>query len=129
MREKTNPTDHAGNDAPVKLRMGLQDRVQHRLILPDKRPGPIVPVPIRTKREKLLDGYGKKARLSVILSIVVRTPSSYLFDANASRGRARSFVRDGLGIAETVRTDSPSPIAHPGHSPYSVGAVLLPIRS
>ena len=95
MREKANPAVRAGSDAPAKLGMGLQDRVQRRLILPDKRPGAIVLMPICAKREKPLDGYGKKARLSAIISIVLYTPSSYLFDANASRGRARFFVRGG----------------------------------
>jgi len=95
MREKANPAVRAVRYAPLKLGMRLQDRVQHGLILPDKRPGAIELMPIRAKREKLLDGDGKKARLSAILSIVLYTPSSYLFDANASRGRARFFVREG----------------------------------
>ena len=129
MREKANPAVRAGNDAPPKLGMGLQDRVQRGLILPDKRPGAIVPMPIRAKREKLLDGYGKKARLSAIISIVLYTPSSYLFDANASRGRARFFVRHGRGSARTVRTNDPSPIAHPGRSACRVGADPLRVRS
>ena len=93
--------------------MGLQDRVQRGLILPDKRPGAIVLMPIRAKREKLLDGYGKKARLSAIISIVLYTPSSYLFDANASRGRARFFVRHGRGSARTVRTNDPLTLSLP----------------
>jgi len=46
MREKANLAVRAGNDAPAKLRVGLQDRVQRRLILPDKRPGAIVAMPI-----------------------------------------------------------------------------------
>jgi len=129
MREKANPALRAGNGTPAKLGMGLQDRVQRGLILPDKRPGPIVLVPIRTKREELLDGDGKKARLSAILAMVVCTPSSYLFDANASRGRARFFVRNRPGTAKTVRADSASPIACPDHSPYRAGAVLLRVTS
>jgi hypothetical protein len=116
MREKANPAVRAGNDAPAKLGMGLQDRVQHGLILPDKRPGAIVPMPIRPKREKPLDGYGKKARPSAILFIVLYTPSSYLFDANASRGRARFFVRDRQGSVAAVRTNGPLPIVPPSPS-------------
>ena len=99
MREKANPAAHAVNDAALKLGMGLQDRVQRRLILPNERAGAVVLVPICAKREKLLDGYGKKARLSAIIFIVLYTPSSYLFEANASRGRARFFVRHGRGSA------------------------------
>jgi hypothetical protein len=89
MRKKANPAVRAVRYAPLKLGMGLQDRVQHGLILPDKRPGAIELMPIGAKREKLLDGDGKKARLSTILPIVFHTPSSYPFDANASRGRTR----------------------------------------
>ena len=129
MREKTNPTVRAGSDAPAKLGMGLQDRVQHGLILPDKRPGAIVPMPIRTKREKPLDGYGKKARPSAILSIVLYTPSSYLFDANASRGRARFFLRHGRGSTRTARTNDPLRTVPPNRPVCQVGADLLRVKS
>ena len=49
MSEKPNPAVIAVSDATLQLRMGLQDRVQRDLILPDKRPGAIVLVPIRPK--------------------------------------------------------------------------------
>lgn len=129
MREKTNPALRAGSYAPAQLGMRLQDRVQRGLILPDKRPGAVLLVPIGAKREKLLDGYGKKARSSAILSIVVDTPSSYLFDANASRGRARFFMRPGQGSAATVRINGPSPTAHPGRSACRVSVAPLRGRS
>ena len=116
MREKANPAVRAVNDAAEKLGAGLQDRIQRSLILPDKRPGAVVLVPIRAKREKLLDGYGKKARLSVMISIVLDTPSSYLLDANASRGGARFFVRAGQQPARTVRTNGPLRITCPDYS-------------
>jgi len=128
MREKANPAVRAGNGAPAKLGMGLQDQVQRSLVLPDKRAGAIVPVPIRTKREKPLDGYGKKAKPSAILFIALYTPSSYLFDANASRGRARFFVRRGRGSTKTVRTNSPSLITHPGRSACRVVADPLRVK-
>jgi hypothetical protein len=70
MREETNPAAHAVNDAALKDGIGLQDRVQRSLILPNERAGAVVLVPICAKREKLLDGYGKKARLSAIIFIV-----------------------------------------------------------
>jgi hypothetical protein len=127
MREKANPTVRAVSNASQKLGMRLQHRVQRGLILSDKRPGAIVLVPIRAKREKLLDRYGKKARLSAIMLMVVDTPSSYLFDAKASRGGARFFVRDGQESAQTVRTNSPAPIAPPGRSAFPVGADSLPV--
>ena len=113
MREKANPAVRAANDATLKFGMGLQDRVQRGLILPDKRLGAIVLMPIGAKREKLLDGYDKKAKFSVILPIVLHTSSSYLFDANASRGRARFFMRDGQESAGTIRTNGPPPTAPP----------------
>jgi len=129
MREKPNPAVPAVRHAPLKLGTGLQDRVQRGLILPNNRPGAIVLVPIRTEREKLLDGYGKKARLSVMMAMDLGTPSSYLLDANASRGRARFFLRQGQGPAGTVGMNDPTPIAHPAGSPCRVNAGSLLVRS
>ncbi len=113
MREEPNPAVGAVSDAALKLGMRLQQRVQRGLILPNKRRGAIVLMPIRAKREKFLHGDGKKARLSVILSIVLYTPSSYPFDANASRGRTRFFVRHARRLAQAARTNSPLPTASP----------------
>jgi hypothetical protein len=93
VREKPNAALYAGNDATLQLRMGLQDRVQSSLILADDRLGAIVLVPVIAKRENFPDCYDKKARLSVIMQSVSFTPSSYLLDAKASRGRARTFSR------------------------------------
>ncbi len=93
MREKANPAVLAVNNALLKSGMGLQNRIQRRLILPDNRLGAIVLMPIHLEREKLLDGDDKKARLSVIIPIELDTPSSYPIDAKASRSRARFFLR------------------------------------
>ena len=90
MSEKPNPAVQTGNSATLKLGMGLQNRVQRGLILQDKRLGAIVLMPIRANREKLLDAYGKKAKLSVII-LMLFTPSSYHLGAKATRGRARFF--------------------------------------
>jgi hypothetical protein len=120
MREEANPAVRAENCAPAKLGMGLQDRVQRGLILPYKRAGAIVLMPICAKRENLLDGYDKKARLSTIIFIVIYTPSSYLFDANASRGRARFFCALRTRICgdrphkRSVTYRSPKPSSLPG---------------
>jgi hypothetical protein len=89
--EKANPAVLAGDGTILQLGMGLQDRIQRDLILPDERFGAIVLVPIGPKRENLFQRYGKKARFSVIIWSVLHTPSSYLIDAKASRGRARFF--------------------------------------
>ena len=128
MSEKPNPAVNAGSDANMKLGVGLQDRVQGGLILPDQRPGAIVLMPIRAKREKLLDGDDKKARLSVII-LMLLTPSSYHLGANASRGRARFFVRDGRGCTPPVRTNHPPHIAPPIHPACQINAALLRVRS
>ena len=129
MREKANIAVRTEDDAAAKLGVGPQDRVQCGLILPDQRPGAIVLMPIRANREKLLDGDGKKARLSAILAIVLYTPSSYLFDANASRGRARFFVRDRQGSVAAVRTTDPPRIVPPNHSACRVDVPSLRVKS
>jgi hypothetical protein len=133
MREKANPAVNAADDAPLKLGAGLQDRVQRGLILPDKRLGAIVLMPIRLKREKLLDGYGKKARLSVIILIVLCTPSSYPIDAIASRGRARFFLRYQLESVTSRRKKrsapycSPTPFALPSQPSRTARHILKPL--
>ena len=128
MREKANPAVRAVSNAAEKLGVGLQNRVQRRLILPDKRLGAVILVPIRAKREKLLDGYSKKTRLSVMIPIVVDTPSSYLLDANASRGRARFFVRAGQQLATTARTNDPLCIVRPDYSACRADTASLGVK-
>jgi hypothetical protein len=100
MRQKANPAVRAADDATPQLGMGLQDRVQSGLILTDKRVGAIVLVPVIAKRENFPDRYDKKARLSLTMPSVLHTPSSYLPDAKASRGRARLFY----GLPPKART-------------------------
>ena len=98
----------------LQPRMGPQYRVQRGLILPDKRPGAIVFMPIRPKRENFLDGDDKKARLSVITRSLFFTPSSYLLDAKAPRGRARFFCaikkiqNAAIGAIDPQRNASPT---------------------
>lgn len=107
MREKPNPAVRAVGHATPKRGMCLQNRVQRGLVVPNKRSGAVLLMPIRAKREKSLDGYGKKARFSAIIENVLCTPSSYLIGANASSGRARFFVRYGKNSrcppAQTLR--------------------------
>jgi hypothetical protein len=116
MREKPNPAVRAVGHATPKRGMRLQNRVQRGLVVLNKRPGAVVPVPIRAKREKSLDGYGKKARFSAIIENVLFTPSSYLIGANASSGRARFFVRWEEEFPMPAGTDTPPPIPRPGRS-------------
>jgi len=91
MGEKPDPTVSAARDATCQLGMGSQEPVQYRQILPNNRLGAVVLVPVWPKRETLLDGDDKKARLSVTMRNEFFTPSSYRIDAIASTGRARIF--------------------------------------
>ena len=117
MRQKPNPTVHASHRAAAQFRMGLEYRVQRGLVLPDQRVGAIVLVPIRSKRETLLDGDDKKARLSVRIRMVCCTPSSYLVDAKASRGRARILV----ALSARIRNRDP-------HQRSNTGQLRRPCR-
>jgi hypothetical protein len=118
MSQKANPAIRAVSDAAPQLRMGLQHRAQRGLILPDKRLGAVVLVPIVANREKLLDGDDKKTKLSAILPMFLVTPSSYLIDAKASRGRARFFLRHEQESAKTRRHKRPATYHFP--SPCSL---------
>jgi hypothetical protein len=89
--EESNAAVHAVRQAPSELGLGLDDRVQGDLILPDQGLGQVMLVPIRPKREKSLDSYDKKARFSVMISNDLRTSSSYPIAAQVARGRARLF--------------------------------------
>jgi hypothetical protein len=89
--KESNAAVHAVRHAASELGMGLDDRVQGDLILPDQGLGLVMPVPIRPKREKFLDSYDKKARFSVMISSDLRTSSSYPIAAQVARGRARLF--------------------------------------
>jgi hypothetical protein len=67
MSEEPNAAPDAVGHARFELGIRPQDQVQRDLILPNKRSGRILLMPIRPNREKLLDGYDKKARLSVMI--------------------------------------------------------------
>jgi hypothetical protein len=54
--QKPNTTVNAAGNAPHKIGIELQNRVQSDLILPNKRFGAIVLVPVLAKRENFLDG-------------------------------------------------------------------------
>jgi hypothetical protein len=129
MGEEANLALRAVRHAALKLGLGLQNRIQRGLIVPDQRPGAIVLMPICAKRENLLDGNGKKASLSTILSSVLHTPSSYLPEANAPRGRPRFFVRHGRASAGTVGTNGQSPTVHPRRSACPVSTDPLRLES
>jgi hypothetical protein len=91
MREEPNPAVLAVHCATGQLGTSLQNGVERDLILTNKRTSTLLLVPILGKRENLLDAYDEKARRSAMLRILSCMPSSYLPDAEASRGRTRVF--------------------------------------
>jgi hypothetical protein len=117
MREKPNPTMSTLRDTPLETGMRRKDGVQRDLILPDQRLGAVVLVPVRPKREKLLDGNGKKTKLSVRMRSVCFTPSSYFIEANASRGGTRFFRALPSPVATGADTKHPSTIIGSSCSP------------
>ena len=91
MSEKADPAVATAHQAPAHCGMVPQNRPQRDLILTNKRPGRIVPVPVGAKLVDLLQAYEKKARFCVIMRIVFSMSSSYRLDASSSSGRARIF--------------------------------------
>jgi hypothetical protein len=91
MREKADSAVAAASDTVTQVGIRLQDGVQRGLILAHERVSAIVLVPVRAKRENLLERYDKKAKLSVTIEKLTFTPSSYRIEAKASRGRTRFF--------------------------------------
>ena len=110
MSQKLNPAVTAGHDATLPFGMGLKQRGPRDLILLNNRLGAIVLGPIRPKREDLFEGDDKKAKVSPTIATVLGTPSSYLSEAHASRGRTRFFMRRRPRSANTASTTAPSPI-------------------
>jgi hypothetical protein len=125
MREKPYPALHAASYATLQVGMRPQDRVQRGLILTDKRLGAIILVPIWSKRENSLDGYGKKAKLSVTIFRLSCTPSSYFIEARASRGRARFSMRYCKGSPQPVGATDPSLADRSSRSSSQNNAVSL----
>jgi hypothetical protein len=93
MSDKANPAVATAHQAAAHCGEVPQNRPQRDLILTNKRPGRIVPVPVGTKLVNLFQAYDKKARFCVIMRIVLSMSSSYRLDAKSSRGRARIFLR------------------------------------
>ena len=107
--KKANAAMATGNRAVLEVRIAFQDRVQRDLILTNQRVGAIVLVPILRKGENLLEGDDEKARFSVMIWSVLFTPSSYLLDANASRGRTKFFRGLDFIIQSSHRYNRSSP--------------------
>lgn len=118
VREEPNPTLHTVRDTPLEMGMGRDDRIHRDLILPDQRFGAVVLVPVRPKREKLLDGNGKKTKVPVRMRIVFCTPSSYFIEAKASRGGPRSFDALPGKVATHADPHHPQTIIRPSGTLY-----------
>jgi hypothetical protein len=107
MRTKANPAVAAAHGAVLQIRTIPQDRLQRLLILTNKRTRAVVLMPILAKRENVRDGYGKIARFSVKMLIVLSISSSYSLDAKAARCRARIFYAAALKTARRIHTNDP----------------------
>ena len=94
MSEKADPAVATAHQAVAQFGMLPQHRPQRNLILTNKRPGQIVPVPVGAKLVNLFQAYEKKARFCVIMRIVFSMSSSYRLDAKSSRG-GRGFFCTG----------------------------------
>ncbi len=91
MREEAYPAVAAPHCTALQIMTIPQGRIQRQLILTNKRTGAVVLMPILAERENFRDGFGKIARFSVKMLIVISISSSYSLDAKASRCRARIF--------------------------------------
>jgi hypothetical protein len=92
MCQEPNPAVDAVDGTATELRIRRQHRVQRGLVLPNERISAIILVPIRAKRENLLDADNKKARLSITIGGALYTLPSYRPGAPAPRGRTGIFV-------------------------------------
>ena len=91
MSEKADPAVATAHQAAGQFAMLPQNRPQRDLILTNKRPRRILPVPVRAKLENFFEADEKKPKFCVIIRIVFSMSSSYRLDAKSSRGRARIF--------------------------------------
>ena len=113
MREKANPAVATAHQAAAHIAVVPQNCPQRDLILTDKRPGLIVPVPVGAKLVNLFQAYEKKARFCVIMRIVFAMSSSYRLDAESSRGKARIFCAPPREIQTLIPAIGPRVIRHP----------------
>jgi hypothetical protein len=112
MSEKANPAVATAHQASAQIAVVPQNRPQRDLILTNKRPGQIVPVPVGAKLVNLFQAYEKKARFCVIMRIVFSMSSSYRLNAKASRGRARIFCAPPREIQTLIPAIGPRVIRY-----------------
>jgi hypothetical protein len=73
--QERNPAMSAADHASLQRGIPVQLGVQFETILLDNRLGAIILMPIRPKSENPLQGYGKKAKFSITMRIVLRIAS------------------------------------------------------
>ncbi len=81
MRQESNPAVTAAYGAGLQIETIAQNGIQRQLILPNKRVGAVVLVPILAKCENFRDGYDKNARFSVRMWRLLSMSPSYYLDA------------------------------------------------
>ena len=107
MSEKADPAVATAHQATAQFGMVPQNCPQRHLILTNKRPGRVVPVPVGPKNVNLLEGYEKKDRFCVMMWIVFSISSSYRLDAKSSSGWARIFCAPPREIQTLVPAIGP----------------------
>ena len=117
MSKKADSAVAAASDTATQVGIRLHNGVQRGLILAHERVSAIVLVPVRTKGEKPLESYDKKAKLSPIMESVKFTPSCYFIAAKASRSSTRFFLRPAVEIRQLLLTNAPFPRRSPNRTP------------
>ncbi len=102
MSEKADPAVATAHQAAAQFGMLPQNRPQRDLILTNKRPGRILPVPVGAKLENLFEAYEKKARFCVIMRIVFSMSSSYRLNAKSSRREGEDFFATRRAIPTAI---------------------------
>lgn len=105
--QERNPAMSAADHASLQPGIPFQLGVQFETILLDNRLGAIIQMPIRPESENPLQGYGKKAKFSITMRIVLCIASLYRIKAEPSRGRERFFCRIGRNSAPVRRASAP----------------------
>ena len=91
MSEKADPAVATAHQAAAQFGIVPQNRPQRDLILTNKRPRRIVPVPVGAKLENLFEAYEKKDRFCVTIRMVFSMSSSYRLNAKSLRGEGEDF--------------------------------------
>ena len=102
----------AGNAAAASSGCGLQNRVQCGLILPNKRLGAIVLVPIRAKREKLPRRRWQKSQALGYDADRFMHTLVLPHRRECIERQGEVFLSLRAKISDTVRTNDPLPITH-----------------